>query len=348
MSHPDRPILLQAFGIHAGGGRVLLDELILSAAPLIRAAALDSRYVASSPLVPDLRARSVEIIPVAPRISERLRALRTLAQKGGEGDVLLHFNSLPPLTRTAARSITFLHAAYLLGPGGVIRYPLKARSRHFFERCLLRLGNRNVDEYWVQSESIALALGRKFPAARIRIAPFVDSAIVHPPQGPADGRAPGRFFYPSDAMAHKSHINLLKAWEILNRQQHVELVLTLDQHVYQGLADAAGISPEVRKAVVNLGPLPRAAVLEEMSRATALIFPSISETFGLPLLEATATGTPIVASEMDYVRDVCVPAQTFDPHSPRSIARAVQRFLGSAAHPPPPLSGAEFVKLLQP
>jgi hypothetical protein len=39
-------------------------------------------------------------------------------------------------------------------------------------------------------------------------------------------------------------------------------------------------------------------------------------------------GLPILAPELDYVRDVCVPIQTFDPHSPVSIARAVKRFLG--------------------
>ncbi|MGH8848481.1 MAG: glycosyltransferase, partial [Polaromonas sp.] len=36
---------------------------------------------------------------------------------------------------------------------------------------------------------------------------------------------------------------------------------------------------------------------------------------------------PILASELDYVRDVCSPVQTFDPASPVSIARAVKRFL---------------------
>jgi glycosyltransferase involved in cell wall biosynthesis len=58
-----------------------------------------------------------------------------------------------------------------------------------------------------------------------------------------------------------------------------------------------------------------------------MIFPSILESFGLPLVEASLMGLPIISSELDYVRDVCVPVQTFDPHSPVSIARAVKRFL---------------------
>jgi glycosyltransferase involved in cell wall biosynthesis len=73
----------------------------------------------------------------------------------------------------------------------------------------------------------------------------------------------------------------------------------------------------------------------------------MAETFGLPLLEATMLGIPVIAGEVDFVRDVCVPQQTFDPDSPRSIARAVRRFLGNGAEAPAMyLSAEEFVERL--
>ncbi|MEY8216185.1 MAG: glycosyltransferase, partial [Colwellia sp.] len=59
----------------------------------------------------------------------------------------------------------------------------------------------------------------------------------------------------------------------------------------------------------------------------ALVFPSLRESFGLPLIEASSAGLPIIASELDFVRDVSCPVQTFDPSSPVSIARAIARFL---------------------
>ena len=49
-----------------------------------------------------------------------------------------------------------------------------------------------------------------------------------------------------------------------------------------------------------------------------------------PLIEAAAAGLPIVASDIDVVRDVCDPVQTFDPESTASIAQAVRRFLDGA------------------
>jgi glycosyltransferase involved in cell wall biosynthesis len=52
------------------------------------------------------------------------------------------------------------------------------------------------------------------------------------------------------------------------------------------------------------------------------------ESFGLPLIEARQAGLPILASELDYVRDIVDPEESFDPFSARSIVRAVTRFMG--------------------
>jgi glycosyltransferase involved in cell wall biosynthesis len=76
----------------------------------------------------------------------------------------------------------------------------------------------------------------------------------------------------------------------------------------------------------------------------ALIYPSTFESFGLPLIEARQAGLPVLASELDYVRDILDPEQVFDPESAISIARAVKRFI---AIDEPPLSlqdAAGFIK----
>ena len=41
-------------------------------------------------------------------------------------------------------------------------------------------------------------------------------------------------------------------------------------------------------------------------------------------------GLPILASELDYVREACDPVETFDPNSPKSIMKAVYRFIGKS------------------
>jgi glycosyltransferase involved in cell wall biosynthesis len=66
----------------------------------------------------------------------------------------------------------------------------------------------------------------------------------------------------------------------------------------------------------------------------------------LPLLEAARARLPIVAAERDYVRDIVTPAETFDPESPVSIARAVRRFLRCPEEPMFVMSASEFLEQL--
>jgi glycosyltransferase involved in cell wall biosynthesis len=87
-----------------------------------------------------------------------------------------------------------------------------------------------------------------------------------------------------------------------------------------------------------------AEVVKLYVRSSALIFPSLSESFGLPLIEASSLGLPILAGEVDFVRDVCKPAHTFDPTSPVSIERAVLRFIGQEELPQQTASAADFLR----
>jgi glycosyltransferase involved in cell wall biosynthesis len=76
-----------------------------------------------------------------------------------------------------------------------------------------------------------------------------------------------------------------------------------------------------------------------------LIYPSQLESFGLPLVEAVSLGLDVIASELDYVRDVVYPVQTFDPTSALSIARAVKRYCGLTDPAFQLNSPAEFLKI---
>lgn len=82
-------------------------------------------------------------------------------------------------------------------------------------------------------------------------------------------------------------------------------------------------------------------------QSRAAIYPSLFESFGLPLLEAKEAGLPVLASERDYVRDVIEPNITFDPLSPLSIARAVMRHLGCSERPACIPAAAEFWQQLR-
>jgi glycosyltransferase involved in cell wall biosynthesis len=62
-----------------------------------------------------------------------------------------------------------------------------------------------------------------------------------------------------------------------------------------------------------------------LSGATALVSASLNEGFGLPLVEAMASGTPIAVSDIPIFREIGADAAVFfDPHSPESFAAAIR------------------------
>ncbi len=76
--------------------------------------------------------------------------------------------------------------------------------------------------------------------------------------------------------------------------------------------------------------------------ALALIHPSLSEGFCLPLVEAAYYKLPVIASDIPIFREVIDHAyQAFDPHDEAGIAHAIENFLKEKKHAAPALL-AEF------
>jgi glycosyltransferase involved in cell wall biosynthesis len=104
----------------------------------------------------------------------------------------------------------------------------------------------------------------------------------------------------------------------------------LDHSVYQTrfaeLLDGGGLPGS---AVIRTGAVPHADMPALYRLASALIFPSIKEGFGLAVLEAMATGLPVVTSRIEPFTEYLGASDVAwcDPLSVRSIADAMARVL---------------------
>jgi glycosyltransferase involved in cell wall biosynthesis len=58
--------------------------------------------------------------------------------------------------------------------------------------------------------------------------------------------------------------------------------------------------------------------------AEYLIYPSLTESFGLGLIEAILYDCKVLASDLNYVNSVCKPSLKFDPNSIDSIYNALK------------------------
>jgi len=119
----------------------------------------------------------------------------------------------------------------------------------------------------------------------------------------------------------KNLSRLLEAWRLLNRSD-VRLVLVggANARVFgQPVAAAAASS------VTDLGAVDDPTLKALYQRALALVFPSVYEGFGLPLLEAMHCGCPVAASAAPALCECGGDAALyFDPLSPQAIAQALR------------------------
>lgn len=83
---------------------------------------------------------------------------------------------------------------------------------------------------------------------------------------------------------------------------------------------------QYRDRVTATGFVSAKRLAEIYRGAIALVMPSLEEGFGLPVAEAMACGTPVIASKIDALREVTGGAALYvDPHSVGDIANALQR-----------------------
>ncbi len=87
----------------------------------------------------------------------------------------------------------------------------------------------------------------------------------------------------------------------------------------------------IRDRVVLTGRVPEQALIELLQDARALVFPSLTEGFGLPVLEAMACGTAVITSRAGALPEVAGDAALLvDPLDVGDIATAMQRLLEDA------------------
>jgi glycosyltransferase involved in cell wall biosynthesis len=156
----------------------------------------------------------------------------------------------------------------------------------------------------------------RLSADRVRAIPLgVDTGVFTP----GDNVSRGEFLlYPARPWRHKNHARLYEAFaQLRTARPNLRLVLT-------GAGDY-GALPE---GVERRGLVSRDELVDLYRRAAALVFPSLYEGFGMPVVEAMACGCPVACSNTTSLPEVAGDAaRLFDPRDVDDIAAAVDEVL---------------------
>lgn len=252
-------------------------------------------------------------------------------------------------SRPCLPQVVYCHQLNVLMDGGNGGNSLAGRFRKSFQRYWILKGSRSSEAVIVQTDAMKQQLADLAAgiAARVKVIPSGyrssdgEPAIRDEKRALVDGIEGVKLIYVSHPGEYKNHGTLLRSIRLIAEKiPSVKLLLTIEPAdakdpgcravvrmlVERILAEVGRVGAD--RHMVWLGVLTPDEVVYALSRSDLLVFPSLAESFGLPLAEAMAAGCPIAAADLPYAHDVAGAAAVyFDPQDPGAMAASIVSIL---------------------
>jgi len=282
--------------------------------------------------------------PARPAWTRRIRPLRTLLQSAALARQLrrwtpdvLHCTLMFPRPPWGARNMV------LTIPD--LNFELLPDCWNLLDRRIMSLSCRLATRMAVALVTISdfskrvLVQTYDISPDRVHVTPLgVEASLFAPPTDagatPALRRELGLpsevLFFPANTWPHKNHERLLDALAVLRDADGLRPSLVLTGSAKHGhravmaTVERLGLHDQVRW----LGYVDEVRLVALYRAATALVFPSLHEGFGMPILEAMAAGCPVACSRTTATGETAGDAAlTFDPANVADIVAALRALL---------------------
>jgi glycosyltransferase involved in cell wall biosynthesis len=233
--------------------------------------------------------------------------------RGRQVDVWLSMHDISPCVR-AARRYVYCHnpSPFMRTRFRDIHYSYKNALFSVFYRYLYRINIRKNVSVIVQQEWMRREFIRMFGVSNVIVArPSLTEQALGDSLAGVDNRpsesVAGRLFtfiYPAYARSFKNVEVVCEACRLLQDRGlgGFQVLLTMDgteNRYSRDLVEKYGGMPGVN----FIGVQSRSAVFELYRQASCLVFPSLLETWGLPISEFKQTRKPILAADLPYAHE---------------------------------------------
>jgi len=246
---------------------------------------------------------------------------------------------LPPLT--PCRAVVTIHDCIHL------RFPqyLPSRLGYGYARGQMWAATHRAARVITVSEASKRDILRYFrvPESRIDVIyNAIDDRFWQQPDAGEIARVRERYrlddpfvLYAGNIKPHKNLERLIEAFHLLRQHaamKDVQLLIIGDEISKYATLRRAVHRHKLHKHVRFFGFVSDQTLAALYRLANVFVFPSLYEGFGLPPLEAMASGTPVITSNVSSLPEVVGDAALMiDPYEPEAIADAMQRVLSDAA-----------------
>ena len=306
-------LLVDATYIHNGGGRILLNYLIMK----LLESKKDIFFLLDSRCEPDF-----DFIPAQNRLYLKTNLwsrYRFYFSHKTQFLKVICLGNLPPPIRLKAEVYTFFqNLIYLdfVNYFGFDKFLLYLKSRY------LNFYLKNTDFVIVQTDYVKDSFCQKYqyPENQCFTIPFFENFVE---KNQTKIRRKEHFLFVSDGNTHKNHKNLLKAWELVNQQNSdLELHLTVSE-IYPHLLKIIEDYQSKGMNIINHGRVSQTLLSELYQTSEYIVYSSFTESFGLGLIEGVLAGCKPIVSNRPYAFAVVEPFKVFNPLDFEDIAKCV-------------------------
>jgi glycosyltransferase involved in cell wall biosynthesis len=217
---------------------------------------------------------------------------------------------------------------------------LNHRLAHSYARASMWIATHRASRILTVSDTSKRDILKFFPIPAEKISVIynaIDERFAVPPRDEEVDRVRERYqldgqfvLYAGNVKPHKNVERLIEAFHMLRRAgfDHVKLVIIGDEISKHPALRRAVHRHNLHKHVRFLGFVSDETLAVLYRLAAVFVFPSLYEGFGLPPLEAMASGTPVVTSNVSSLPEVVGDAAVLvDPYDAQSIADGLVRTL---------------------
>lgn len=207
-----------------------------------------------------------------------------------------------------------------------------------FYRYLYRINIHANDLVVVQQDWIRKAFQRMYGVGHVVVAHPVNTEQSIQPRELASVRA-GVFLYPALPRVFKNFELLCEAAQILERRVgntfEVRLTVSGEESRYAAYLKRRFVGSSVIRFI---GLQSTEEMTQQYRDASAIVFPSRLETWGLPISEAKCWGKPVLVADLPYAHETVGAyerASFFDPSAPSQLADLMEAHLRGVLQPRP-------------
>ena len=176
----------------------------------------------------------------------------------------------------------------------------------------------------VQTEHIKSLLGKKLGVNSNTILKYPLFEVIKKGQYK---KTQNSFIYPTSNQPHKNNESLINAFKKAASKTNKKIILTVTINKIE-------IDDTPQNLDINfIGIIDHQELMGYLKNTKFLIFPSLRESFGLPLIEGVQSNCKLITSDLNFVNELITPSYIFDPKSEVSISEVILSALHNKNHP---------------